>query len=69
MDVTDIFINLTSGLKVFAHLIRLSGALVCFIGYRLNKKDGNKVASIWALNSMLLFILWTVSDLVKELNM
>ena len=69
MDVTDIFINLTSGLKVFAHLIRLSGALVCFIGYRLNKKDGNKVASIWALNSMSLFILWTLSDLFKEMSM
>lgn len=69
MDVTDIFMNILSGLKVFAHLVRLCGALVCYVGYRLNKKDGNKVASLWALNSMLLFILWTFSDLVKELSM
>ena len=69
MDVTNVFMNLISELKVFAHLVRLSGALVCYVGYRMNKKDGNKVASLWALNSMSLFILWTVSDLVKEMNM
>ena len=69
MNVTNVFMNLIKGLNVFAHLTKLSGALICYVGYRLNKKDGNKVASLWALNSMLLFILWTVSDLVKEMNM